>query len=1043
MSKKSVALRPRLLSASIAALMGAASTGLMAPAQAQDELEEIVVTGSRIVQRDFTANSPIVSVENDLFENSSTMAIETVLNQLPQFVPAVTQFVTTEVQNSPTVTAGANTISLRGLGTNRNLVLMDGRRAQPVNALLAVDTNTIPSAAIERVEVVTGGASATYGADAIAGVVNFILKKDFEGIELDVQHGTTADSDGDETRVSALFGANFDGGRGNVMVGAEYADREVATRSGRAFFERGWADPTVNGTQFFQTNTYFLDDAANSIDQAVVDSIFSATPAGSVPLNQEFFFNRGDNTVYQADTPAGALRYTDGFDPTPGNGFADRKQMFDGTIDENQPFAFVSTPLERYSLFARGRYEINNNVEVYAQGNFVQTSTNTLLLYSPAVTIWNATVPYGTDIYGPSLNGDGTTNAEYLAGGSVGVNCAPTGGCTNTQAFPVPTELGQLLDSRPDPNAGWALNRALDFIGPRRTTNTSQMFQVLAGVTGGVDAIDGSWDVYYSHGETDSTSRLLGFGDLQNYRNIVQSANYGRGASVNGPGGAGFGAGTCESGLPIFGNFAVSQDCKDAITADMTDLTFISQDIFEATVQGRIGDLPAGEVRFAAGASYRENDFDFQIGHLNDGNNSSTQAIGLFASRSSSGAIDVTEFFAETILPLIDDAGPIQSFSLEIGARTSDYSIGEQIETYKFLGDLAFNDSVRLRGGWQRANRAPNIGELFAPNSQSVEGTAFGDACNADGTSAPWGANPASNPNAAAAVALCSQLMSPTAAASWFGNVQGGGLPGITVVVESGNPNLTSEQADTRTFGLVWQPENFTVSVDWYEINLNNTIGPAGYDTVYQQCLDTTINVTQDPNNPFCQQIIRDPLDGSQQQVSVSQANLGKLKTSGVDIQFNWAKSLSGGGTIGVNSLANILDEYVTQNLPTAPLLDSAGTGDQAGQFDFRLFNTVNYFKGPMSLTMRHRYYPSLDHASIVQNPATTTQGADSYNIFDFNGQWAINETYEVRFGVDNLFDEEPPIYGATPTSTAAGTTLAGFYDTLGRRMYVGFKAQF
>jgi outer membrane receptor protein involved in Fe transport len=1016
---------------------------LTTPAHAQDGLEEVVVTGSRIVRRDFTANSPIVSVESDLFENSSTLAVETVLNQLPQFVPAITQFVTTEVQNSPTVTAGANTISLRGLGTNRNLVLVDGRRAQPVNALLAVDTNTIPSSAIERVEVVTGGASATYGADAIAGVVNFILKKDFEGIELDMQHGQTSNNDGAETRVAALFGANFDNGRGNVMIGTEYADREVANRNGRDFYEKAWADPTVNGTQFFQTNTYFLNSGANSISQAAVDGIFTATPAGAVPLNQEFFFNRGDQNVYQADTPEGALRYTDGFEPTAANGFADRKVMADGTIDENQPFAFVSTPLDRYSLFARGRYEVTDGLEVYAQGNFVQTETKTLLLYSPAVTIWNASIPYGAGIHGPSLNGDGTTNADYLPGGSIGVNCAPLGGCTNSEAFPVPADLAALLDSRPDPNATWSLNRAMDYIGPRRTTNTSQTFQMLAGITGGVDAIDGNWDIYYSHGETDTTSRLLGFGDLQGYRNIVQSANYGRGASVNGPGGTGFGTGTCTSGLPIFGNFAVSQNCIDAVTADMTDLTYISQDILEGTVQGRIGDLPAGEVRFAAGASYRENTFDFQVGHLNDGNNSASQAIGLFASRSSFGETDVSEIFAETIIPLIDDAGPIQSFSLEIGARSSDYSIGEKVDTYKFLGDLAFSDSIRLRGGWQRANRAPNIGELFAPNSQSVEGTAFGDACNADGTTAPWGANPASNPNFAQAQALCSQLMGPAAAAVWYGNTQGGGLPGITLVVESGNPNLTSEEADTLTAGIVFSPENFTVSVDWYEIEIDAAIGPAGYDTVYEQCLSPTINVAQDPNNPFCQQITRDPVDGGQQQVSVSQANLGKFLTSGVDVQFSWQTSLSGGGNIGVNVLANVLSEFKTQDLPNAPLLDSAGTGDEGGQFDYRLFNTLNYFKGPFSATLRHRHYPSLDHASIVQNPATTTRGADSYNIFDFNGQYSINDTYEIRFGIDNLLDEDPVIYGASPTTTAQGSTLSGYYDTLGRRMYLGFKAQF
>ncbi|HMB73446.1 MAG TPA: TonB-dependent receptor, partial [Gammaproteobacteria bacterium] len=362
----------------------------------------------------------------------------------------------------------------------------------------------------------------------------------------------------------------------------------------------------------------------------------------------------------------------------------------------------------------------------------------------------------------------------------------------------------------------------------------------------------------------------------------------------------------------------------------------------------------------------------------------------------------------------------------------------------KFLGDLQFSDSIRLRGGFQRANRAPNIGELFAPNSQSAEGTAFGDACNQTNSTAPWGANPAANPsNFAAAQALCSQLMGTIGAAAWYGQPQGGGLPGITLVIESGNADLTSEEADTVTAGIVFTPENFTLSIDWYKIEINDAIGPAGYDTVYEQCLSTTINAAQDPNNPFCQQIVRDPETGAQQNVFVSQANLGLFETTGVDIAFTWQKDLSGGGGLGINVQATVLDEYITQDLPNAPLLDAAGTGDQDGQFDYRLFNDFSYFKNNFGATLRWRHYPSIDHASIVQNPATTTRGAESYNIFDVSGRYAINDAYEVRFGIDNLLDEDPPIYGATPTSSAQGTTLTNYYDVLGRRTYVGFKAQF
>ena len=156
-------------------------------------LEEVVVTGSRIRRQDFEANSPIVTVGEQLFEETSTVGVETILNQLPQFVPAVTQFNTGNVQNTATETVGASTVSLRGLGANRNLVLINGRRGQPVNAALVVDTNSIPSSMIQRVEIISGGASAVYGADAIGGVVNFILKDDFEGASIDASYGITED----------------------------------------------------------------------------------------------------------------------------------------------------------------------------------------------------------------------------------------------------------------------------------------------------------------------------------------------------------------------------------------------------------------------------------------------------------------------------------------------------------------------------------------------------------------------------------------------------------------------------------------------------------------------------------------------------------------------------------------------------------------------------------------------------------------------------------------------------------------------------------
>jgi outer membrane receptor protein involved in Fe transport len=210
---------------------------VVAQDQPEDErtLEEVVVTGSRIVRQDFTANSPVQTVDETLFDETSAVGVETVLNRLPQFVPAVTQFTTGDVQQTVTNTVGASTVSLRGLGPNRNLVLINGKRAMPIDPRMVVDTNTIPAAAIQRVEVISGGASAVYGADAVGGVVNFILKDNYEGANIDVRFGDT-EHGGDQTvSISALFGANVADDRGNVML---QVSRD--TRSKQYQWQRDW-----------------------------------------------------------------------------------------------------------------------------------------------------------------------------------------------------------------------------------------------------------------------------------------------------------------------------------------------------------------------------------------------------------------------------------------------------------------------------------------------------------------------------------------------------------------------------------------------------------------------------------------------------------------------------------------------------------------------------------------------------------------------------------------------------------------------------------
>src|SRR5690554_389058 len=289
MSHQGLSIRPRLLAASVASTLGI-SGAFVAPAHAQDGqevlLEEVVVTGSRIVRRDYQSSSPIVTVERDAFEQQSGLNIESYLNQLPQYNPAASPVTTQQdVQITPVNSVGIASISLRGFGPNRSLVLVDGKRTVPINALMVTDINGIPSALIERVETITGGASAVYGADAVGGVTNFILRDDFEGFEIDTQYGTTEAGDGDESRISMVLGTNFADGRGNVTLGVERYSRDAAFERNHDIFTDRWNNPRVGGWIFEQgINTFVCDSGAmgpNCPPESTVDGLFHDRPEGT------------------------------------------------------------------------------------------------------------------------------------------------------------------------------------------------------------------------------------------------------------------------------------------------------------------------------------------------------------------------------------------------------------------------------------------------------------------------------------------------------------------------------------------------------------------------------------------------------------------------------------------------------------------------------------------------------------------------------------------------------------------------------------------
>ncbi len=1099
--------------ASGGALLGAALAIAPTPASAQDDqlLEEVTVTGSRIPRRDFSANSPITTVGQEIFETTATVGVETVLNQLPQFVPAVTQFTTTDVQQTATNTVGASTVSLRGLGPNRNLVLMNGRRVIPVDASMAVDTNVIPPAAISRVEVISGGASAVYGADAVGGVVNFVLKDDFEGAQVDLRVGDTFDGGNQEITISGLIGANVAGDRGNVMLGVERSTRSVIQQWERDWRVEDMRNPNTPATAFFWgTDTWISTNAFNfgSLPtQAAVDALFDQAPPGAVSNGARFLINRNDGTLYTGlmndAGNAGSYRYTGPLNGDYNGNFAGLPfRVFepDGGIKENNFWQWSSIPLERLSAFANGHFDVSDNIRVTAQALVSRNENQTSLgLTADNITFWGAPIPFGMDPYVPQpgqrygvdipnpLNPDGTTNAAYLPGGRFGVNCEADPavvpwsdglpGCTQTEAFPVTPEIwqlyydGRIADGTQDGDL-WA-NRPPDYLrdalgAARSSTNTTTTMQLSLGVEGELASGDDFWDITFSTGQTDNLAIQRGSTRLSTYRALMASPNFGRNAIFDpNPFIAGFAEsiGTCTSGLPIIQDFAVSEDCAVMISPDLKNKREVTQTIFEGNIVGDLVDMPAGPLGYALGMSYRENSYTFEPDNLSQNQNFIDPIAGLFPNEDSGGEYDATEIYGELLIPLVSDSA-VGDFSLELGGRISDWSMPQvnSVETYKALIDWAMTPRYRLRGGYNRALRAPNLGELFSARTQIFGGVsnAFGDQCSELNTGAPF--SPAvGGAQGAQSRAICESLMGTLGAEQYYVvNALNQPNPGgVGIQNGTGNPNLREETADTFTIGMVMDfADNWTLTVDYYSIEIEDMIAIESGDAVYERCLSLDFNPSGDPNSPACQLIFRNPSTGGAANIDLAYSNQGRALMEGVDLQLNWSRMLASGG-INMNMVANYVLKSETQDRSDLDKTDWAGTDGCSLQidcqgYDYRIFTTFNYFFGDWNLSLRHQYWPALDDSVCLTAP---TAGAclyggvqESFQLLALNASYNINDNLTLRFGIDNLLDEEPPCTNANPLNPAFPVACQrgqgfGFdgatYDPLGRRGFLSLSMNF
>jgi outer membrane receptor protein involved in Fe transport len=886
-------LRRSALMGSAATLLASFALGTGVSAQDADsefdmDLEEVTVTGSRIQRRDLTAPSPISTVGAEEFQLTGAQNVEQVLATLPQTIPGFGGS-----SNNPG--DGTARVDLRGLGSFRTLVLVNGRRYLQSTQSGVVDLNTIPSSLIERVEVVTGGASAVYGSDAMSGVVNFVMKDDYEGLEVSGQYDTTTHGDAEKYTIDATMGGNFADGRGNATLYINYAKRKALMQGDRKF------------------STYALGEGGDP-DRLPSEEYGAGTGLGG-------FGSSGIPGTRLFDTvqvnPGTAGEYTLGRFNSDGSGapYSAASDSFNYAPDN-----FLQLPQERWMAAASAHYQINDSVRMYAEATFVSNKVPQELAPTPAFTTVeiNPDSPFFTsDVQAALATARTDTNGDGIVDGD-----------DNMLAF---------------------VGRRMVENGPRQALDTRDAFRVLVGFDGEIG--DGwSYDLSYSYSRVDNFQFLKN--DVSASRFIQAIAVTDDGTACQDP------SGGCVP-LNIFGAGNISQEAIDFINISATNVTEIESQNLQGLVSGTLGDWTgAGEVGLAIGAEYRKDESAFTP----DTFLASGDVLGFNAGEPTIGGFDTYEVFAEMALPLVTGAPMMENLEASLAARYADYSTAGSVWSY--AGGLTWAPvaDVSLRAQYQRAVRAPNVLELFQGNANGFPGAS--DPCS-DATASP----------SATLVSLCEATGVPAGQTGNFtqANAQIEGIFG-------GNPDLFEESADTYTFGAVITPEalpGFTMTVDYYNITIDDAISTLGGGV--NNILDICYNVVQDLSSIYCQAITRRN-DGNVDTVFAGNANIGQIKTSGIDLQWSYGMDVDwgffeGGSSIDFNFVGtHVINNETTPDLFVGTVNDCEGTygntcGEPDPQYRFNLRTTMT--NGPLQLSLNWRWLDGVEDDQIKNGGLT------------------------------------------------------------------------
>jgi outer membrane receptor protein involved in Fe transport len=993
----------------------AMSMGIAMPAFAQDETgaaaaEEsvIIVTGSRIVRPNLVSPIPVTSITAADISRTGQTAIGDVLNDLPSLRSSFSQSNSTQYIG----TAGLNLLDLRGLGTERTLVLVNGRRhIGAIEGTFEIDTNTIPTDLLERVDIVTGGSSAVYGSDAMAGVVNFVLKKDFDGIALNGQGGITGRGDRGSYKLSGTYGKNFSEGRGNIALSVEYNQSNQVT-----FADRPGLTGAFAGRRQFQ----LVDDPQE--DNTIADRQFlTGVRSFGYSNGGSFIGYNGSNIrnctdiaasclpngfprifLFQPDGSLTESNYGVDFRPV-GSG---NNQGGDGaTLNDT---GALQPRLKRYVANLIGHYDVSDAFRPFIEAKFVRVDA-----FAQGAPTFSQGGPQGV------TDGVPEEPFNYLIYTPISLD----------NAYLTPGSRALIQSLLPAGSTFFNLNRNNVDLGTRDEGTRRDTYRIVVGAEGTFND-DWHYDFAATYGHLKTRSRFYNNRIEQNFYNAIDAVTDGAGnivcrvnqVTVTDPG--------CQP-LNILGNGRASQAALNYINTTSLRRGKASQLDISANLAGDLSqlfELPGGPIRFAIGAEYRKETASYAYDELVSSGATFLNAIAPFDPPS----FVVKEAYAEVEIPILKDVPFVDDLSLNGAARVADYkgSIG-RVWAYNYGAVYAPIPDIKFRANYSRSVRAPTLADLYESPSQNFD--SLDDPCDVNFIDAGKATRAANC--AAAGVPIGFENTVSRAA--------------TLEILSGGNPDLKAERSRSITFGAIIQPRivpGLSITADYYDVKISKVISPVAAQTILDGCYDGT-----DLNNAFCDLIFPRNADSTFQMPALLQSslNFAGQRTKGIDLDILYDHRFNPDNRLQLRFVGNyvtVRNDFPYIDNPTQPERIRGELGDPIYAFNLSADYsykrvTLGYefrYIGRQSITdweAQHETYgvPALDpyYADRIYYPSVTYH----------NVRFAVDMDRGFTFygGVDNLTDKMPPL-GVLGTGSIGDADA--IYDNTGRFFYAGFKVK-